>query len=197
MTTTLGAPREWRVLDIVVGAMIAVAFGPVFLAWNALWEATIPLFAFFFPVQAILYGVWLLPGVLVGLVIRRPGAALLGAFVSAAVSVMLGSIYGADALISGAIQGLGAELGFLIFAYRGWGLTSAIVAGALSGLAAAVHDVLLYSPAVGVALQAAFTAFTVGSGALVAGVGAWLLMRALVRTGVLAEFEAGRGQERI
>jgi energy-coupling factor transport system substrate-specific component len=72
-----------------------------------------------------------------------------------------------------------------------------MAAGALSGFSAAVHDVVLYYPAVGVPLQAAFTAFTVASGALVAGVGAWLLLRALVRTGVLAEFEAGRGQERI
>ena len=111
---TLGQRNDWRVVDIVVAAVIAVAFGVVFLAWNAIYAATEPLFLALPPSQAIMYGVWLLPGVLVGLIVRRPGAAVFGGFVSAAVSVLLGSPYGIDALISGAIQGAGAELAFLI-----------------------------------------------------------------------------------
>ena len=35
------------------------------------------------------------------------------------------------------------------------------------------------------------------SGALVAGVGAWLLLRALVGTGVLRDFAAGREQREV
>ena len=31
---------DWRVVDIVVAAVVAVAFGVVFLAWNALYAAT-------------------------------------------------------------------------------------------------------------------------------------------------------------
>ena len=197
MTTSANAPQGWRVLDIVVAAVIAVAFGAGFLAWNALYAATTPVFAAFPPAQSIMYGIWLMPAVLVGLVVRRPGAALMGGFVSAAVSVLLGSPYGLDALISGALQGLGAELGFALFLYRAWSLLPAIVAGALAGLAAALHDIALYYPAVGLPLQAAYVAITVLSGAVVAGVGAWLLLRVLVRTGVLAEFAAGRTQERI
>lgn len=172
MTSIGTRERGWRVVDIVVAAVVAVAFGAVFLAWNALYAATIPLFAFLPPAQAILYGVWLLPGVLIGLIVRRPGAAFFGGLVSATVSVLLGSPYGADALVSGALQGAGAELGFAIGVYRMWNLPFAVLAGALAGVLAAVHDVIVYYPDADAGVWAVYTAATVASGAVVAGAGA-------------------------
>lgn len=196
MTTTTDR-SGWRIVDIVVAAVIAVAFGVVFLAWNALYAAADPVFAFLPPAQAILYGVWLLPGVLVGLIVRRPGAAFFGGLVSAAVSVLLGSPYGADALISGALQGGGAELGFAIGLYRRWTLPFAMLAGALAAAAAAIHDIVIYYPAVGLDFQLVYGAATVLSGVLVAGIGAWVLLGALVATGVLREFAVGRDQREV
>ena len=68
---------HWRTVDIVVAAVIGVAVGIVFWVWSVLWNATTGLFAFFPPAQAILYGMWMVPGVLGGLIIRKPGAAVL------------------------------------------------------------------------------------------------------------------------
>jgi energy-coupling factor transport system substrate-specific component len=187
----------WRIVDIVVAAVVAVAFGAAFLAWNALAVATVPAFAFLPPAQAILNGLWLLPAVLVGLIVRRPGAALFGGFVSAVVSVLLGSVYGADALISGAIQGAGAELGFALGLYRRWTLPVAALAGAISGLFATVHDVIVYYPDADAGVWAVYAVASVVSGAVVAGIGAWLLLRALVATGVLRDFAAGRDQPEV
>ena len=194
---TVTQRNDWRVVDIVVAAVIAVAFGVVFLAWNAIYAATEPLFVALPPAQAIMYGIWLLPGVLVGLIVRRPGAALFGGFVSAAVSVLLGSPFGIDALISGAIQGAGAELGFAIGLYRSWGLVFAVLAGVLSGLAAAIHDLVVYYPDFGIDLQLVYAGATAASGALIAGVGGWLLLRALVATGALQDFSVGRDQPEV
>jgi len=195
MTTT---PREgWRTVDIVVAAAIAVAFGVVFIAWNLVYEATEPIFLALPPAQALMYGVWLMPAVLVGLIVRRPGAAFFGGFVAAAVSVLLGSPYGGDAVISGALQGGAAELGFAIGRYRSWTLPFAALAGALAGVAAAIHDVVLYYPDTGVDFWAVYTVATVASGIVVAGLGAWFLLRALVATGVLGTFEVGRDQREI
>ena len=39
-TATPSRDRGWRTVDIVVAAVVAVAFGVVFLAWNALAVAT-------------------------------------------------------------------------------------------------------------------------------------------------------------
>ncbi len=198
MTTTATSRQGgWRIVDIVVAAAVAVAFGAVFLAWNTAYAATAPAFAFLPPIQGIMYGIWLLPAVLIGLIVRRPGAALFGGIVSAAVSVLLGSPYGVDALVSGAIQGAGAELGFAIALYRRWTLPVAILAGALAGLFAVIHDVIVYFPDTGVEFWAVFAAATIASGAIVAGLGAWLLLRALVGTGVLRDFAAGRDQREV
>ena len=195
--TTINHADRWRVVDIVVAAVIAVAFGVVFLAWNALAFATLPLFAFLPPAQAILNGLWLLPGVLVGLIVRRPGAALFGGLVSATVSVLLGSPYGADALISGAIQGAGAEVGFAIGRYRRWTLPFAILAGVLAALFATPHDVIVYYPDADAAIWVVYAVATAISGAIVAGIGSWLLVQALVGTGVLRDFAVGREQREI
>jgi energy-coupling factor transport system permease protein len=197
MTTTTAPAAGWRVVDIVVAAVIAVAFGVVFLAWDALYAATAPIFAALPAAQAILYGVWLMPAVLVGLIVRRPGAALFAGFAAAAVSVLLGSPYGVDALVSGAIQGGAAELGFAIGLYRRWTLPFAILAGALSGLAATVHDLVVYFPDTDVAFWAVFGIATVVSGVVIAGIGSWLLVRALLPTGVLAPFAVGREQREV
>jgi len=197
MTPVSDQQAGWRIVDIVVAAVIAVAFGVVFLAWNTLYTATGPLFAFLPPAQAVMYGVWLLPGALVGLIVRRPGAAFFGGLVSAAVSVLLGSPYGADALVSGAIQGAGAELAFAAALYRRWNLATAVLAGVLAGLFAALHDVILYYRDAGVELWAVYTVATVLSGAVVAGLGSWLLLRTLVATGVLRDFAVGRDQRQV
>lgn len=197
MTAARTPTPGWRIVDIVVAAVIAVAFGVVFLAWNALNTLTTPIFAGIPALQAILYGVWLLPGVLVGLIVRRPGAAFFGNFVAALVSALLGSTFGADAILSGVLQGLGAELGFAIGLYRWWGLPAAALAGALAGVAAAVHDVIVYYPDLGVGYWSVYAVAAVASGAILAGGGAWLLLRALVATGVLADFAVGREQREV
>ena len=194
MTARRTTESTWRILDIVVASTVAVAFAVVFLAWNALYIAVTPAFLFLPPAQAIMYGVWLLPGVLVALIVRKPGAALFGGFVSAAVSVALGSPYGVDGLISGAMQGAGAELAFAAGLYRRWTLPWAVLAGALAGIAAAAHDIALYYAGLGVDFWIVYAVATVVSGALLAGGGAWLLVRALVPTGVLRDFAVGREQ---
>ena len=196
--TTIDPPRSrWRLVDIVVAAVVAVGFGVVFLAWNALYTASTPAFAAIPAGQAILYGVWLLPGVLVALVVRRPGAALFGGLVSAAVSAFLGSQWGLDALLSGLIQGAGAELAFALVLYRSWTLPVAMLGGGLAGIGAAIHDVVVYYPDAGTDFKLLYAAAAAVSGIVIAGIGSWLLLRALVRTGVLAGFEAGRDQRRI
>jgi energy-coupling factor transport system substrate-specific component len=201
MTTTRPTQTgaAWRTVDIVVAAVVAVAFGVVFVVWNTLWTASTPLFIALPPAQAILYGVWLLPGVLVGLIVRRPGAALFGGIVSASVSALIGSQWGLDTLLSGAIQGGGAELAFAIGLYRVWNLPFAMLGGALAGAGAAIHDLFMvaYYPETGPDFWVIFAAATIVSGIVVGGIGAWLILRALIRTGVLADFAAGREQHEV
>jgi energy-coupling factor transport system substrate-specific component len=195
--TTTHPTRGWRTVDIVVAAAVSVAFGVVFVAWNALWSFTSPLFLALPAAQAIIYGVWLLPGVLVALIVRRPGAALFGGIVSATVSALIASQWGLDTILSGALQGGGAELAFAIGLYRSWSLPFAILASVLAGLGAAVHDIIGYYPDTGVDYWIVFTVALVVSGVVIAGIGGWFLVRTLARAGVLGEFAAGRDQREV
>ncbi|MGW4500632.1 ECF transporter S component [Micromonospora sp. NPDC004336] len=184
---------RWRTLDVVVAAVIAVAFGVIFWAWGLLWRAVDPAFAFFPAGQAIMYGVWLVPAVLGGLVIRKPGAALFCEAVAATVSALLGAEWGGITIVQGLIQGLGAELAFAAFRYRSFRLPTALLAGALTGLGAALFDFFVWNVdyALG-SYRLPYALLTVVSAAIVAGAGGWALTRALAGTGALDRFPAGR-----
>lgn len=183
----------WRTVDIVVASVIAVAFGVVFWAWNYVWSATEGLFAFFPPAQTILYGLWLLPAVLGGLVVRKPGAAIYTETLAALVSALLGQQWGALVIPQGLVQGIGAELAFAAFRYRSYRLPVALLAGTLTGIGAAVFDFFVWNSeyALG-SYRIPYALITIVSAAIVAGVGGWALTRALARTGALDRFPAGR-----
>ncbi len=195
--STVETPSGWRTVDILVAAVIAVAFGAVFQAWNLLWEGAKPLFVAFAPLQGIMYGVWLLPAVLTPLVIRKPGAALFGEVVAASASALFGAPWGLLTIVYGLVQGGAAELVFAMAGYRRWGILIAILAGAAAGLAAALLDLVLYYPDWAATWQIAYAALVTPSAAIIAGVGSWLLTRALADTGVLAPFASGRSQRTV
>lgn len=186
-------PHRWRTIDIVIASVIAVAFGVIFWAWNTVWAVTESAFAFFPPSQTLLYGVWLIPAVLGGLIVRKPGAALYTEIVAASVSALLGSGWGATVLLSGLIQGLGAELAFASLRYRSFKLPAALLAGALTGLSAAIYDFFAWTSKYDLwSYRVPYAVITVISGTLLAGLVSWALVRALVPTGVLDRFGAGR-----
>ena len=187
----------WRTVDVVVAAVIAVAFGVVFWAWNALWAATAPAFTALPAAQYLISGVWLIPAVLGGFVIRKPGAALFCELLAAIVSALIGSQWGLDTVVSGVVQGAGAELVFLLYRYARWDWMVAALAGIASAAFAWVHDMIVYYPDLGVGGWAVFVPFYLVSAAVIAGIGSYYLTRSLAQTGVLAQFPSGRTQSRV
>ena len=190
------APRRvlrWRVVDIVVASVIGVAAGLIFWVWNLLYSPlTAPLEVVAPGAQALLYGVWLFAGVLGGLIIRKPGAALYTELVAAVVSALVGTQWGVLTLISGLAQGLGAEIVFALFLYGNYRAYVAVLAGAGAGLAMAVNDLITWYPGTAFSFQAVYGVSAVISGAVVAGLLSWLIARALARSGALNRFAAGR-----
>jgi energy-coupling factor transport system permease protein len=184
--------RSWRTLDIVTVAVLAVVSGVVFWAWNLVWTATGPVFAAFPPAQALLYGVWLVPGVLGMLIVRRPGASLATAFLAAAVSWLLGAWWGLSVLWYGVLQGLAPELVFAAGRYRAFGRATAVLAGAAAGAVPGLLDPVFWYPEWTSAWRIAYLATCVVSSAAIAGLGSVVLADRLARTGVLDSFPAGR-----
>jgi energy-coupling factor transport system substrate-specific component len=185
--------NRWRTIDIVIASVLAVTFGVIFWAWNLVWSATEGAFTFFPPAQALLYGVWLMPAVLGGLIIRKPGAALFTETVAAVVSALLGAKWGATVIPQGIVQGIGAELAFAALRYRSFKLPAALLAGAATGLSAALFDLIVWNSeyAFG-SYSLPYALATIVSATIIAGAGSWALTRALAQTGVLDRFASGR-----
>jgi energy-coupling factor transport system substrate-specific component len=184
---------RWRVVDIVVASVIAVAAGVIFWAWD---QASNPIGA---PIQAalpglqgIINGPWLFAGVLGGLVIRKPGAALYVEMLAATVSALMVTQWGALTLLSGLVQGVGAEIVFALFFYARWNWFVALIAGAGAGIAESVLDLTVWYPGVKFSFVAAYAVSTTISGIVIAGLGSWLIVKALAKTGALSRFASGR-----
>ena len=111
--------------------------------------------------------------------------------------VNLGSTWGLDTVASGLMQGAGAELIFAVTLYRSFGLLTALLASAGAVAGEWFHDMTIYYPGLDFGLQLAYGAFMLVSGVLIAGLGSWLLARAMARTGVLAPFPSGQSQPRV
>jgi energy-coupling factor transport system permease protein len=184
---------RWRVVDIVVASVIAVACAALFLIWNVAYEGPSALLKPLLPgVQGLLAGPWLLAGVLAGFIVRKPGAAIYAELVAASISALLGSQWTGLTIVSGAVQGLGAELIFLLFLYRVWNLPVAVLAGAAAGVACGINDRILWYSGADALFTTVYIISTTISGAVIAGVGSWLITKALAKTGALSRFASGR-----
>lgn len=192
--TTVTNRFRWRIVDIVVASVIGVASGLIFLAWNVGYVGPSTLLEPLLPgLQGLLDGPWLFAGVLGALVIRKPGAAIYTELLAAVVSALVGNQWGGFlTLEAGVVQGLGAEIIFLIFAYRVWTLPVAILAGAGAALAGGINNLILWYAGADVTFTIVYLISTVISGAVIAGLLSWLLVRALAATGALDAFPAGR-----
>ncbi|WP_295826619.1 ECF transporter S component [uncultured Microbacterium sp.] len=189
---------RWRVVDIVVAAVLGVAIGLLFWGWNTVGGLWFTAMDGLTPgLGGLAAGVWLIGGVIGGLVIRKPGAALLVELIAAIVSALIGNVWGVTTIFSGLAQGLGAELIFLAFLYLRFTLPVAMLAGVGAGVGAWVLELFL-TPNIVKSLE--FNLIYLGtlavSGALLAGLVGWLLVRALAATGALSRFAAGREARR-
>ncbi|KQZ85424.1 hypothetical protein ASD56_03560 [Microbacterium sp. Root166] len=197
-TQAPAAPPEnrfrWRVVDIVVASVIGVASGLVFLLWNIGYLGPKTLLDPLLPgVQGLLDGPWLFAGVLGALIIRKPGAALYTETLAAVVSALVGNTWGGFLTIeAGLVQGLGAELIFLLFFYKRWTLPVAVLAGAGAALAGGINNLLLWFPGADLQFTVIYLISTILSGAVIAGALSWVLARGLAATGALDRFASGR-----
>jgi energy-coupling factor transport system substrate-specific component len=189
--------RGWTTVDIVVTAVIAVVFGVVFVGWATVYNVTTPIFAALPAAQVMVAAGWFIPAVLAGLIVRKPGAALFAELVAANLELVWGSPWGLATLISGLVQGLGAELIFAAFRYRSFRLPIAALAGAGAGAGAAIYEIFFTKFDYTGGAVTVYGVSEIFGGALIAGVGSWLLTRALAATGVLDGLRGGRQRERV
>ena len=184
------APLSLRelVLVVVLGVVFGFLYWVFVQAWNGLAIAMGPAGDL---AQHLVFGSWLLVAPVAIAILRRPGVGVLAEILAAVIEVIfLGSPVGPLLLLAAALQGIGSELPFALTRYRryGWGVFAA-------------------SGALGASLVFFWTAYRMGwygqdlltlrlgvqvlSGIVLGGLLAKVIVRALERTGVLADFAIG------
>lgn len=187
------SPLAWKTRDVVVAAALAVPLGIVFYVWLIGWNAAqlVP------PLGHFVGGLYVMAGVLVGYVLRRPGAAFLGEMIAAFVEWPLAP-YGPIILFLGLLQAVGIEVVFAAFRYRNWSLPVLMLAGAVGALAVLFGRFYVafgYS-ALAPEEQAIRLVATILGGAIVGGLLGKVVGDALTRTGVLNNFPIARSRVR-
>ncbi len=202
----------WRTVDILTVAFLGAALGIVFWGWGILYNGPVTALKIgYAPLMGLFVGPWFLAAVVGGLVVRRPGAALFCEVVAALVSMVPGTEWGATVLVSGILQGLGAELAFALVGYRLFGVAVAGLAGLLSAPLEWVFETVSFPGSwAGVPVLSVLAdgggwyaewvwrdklvyLLTMGvSGVVLAGVLGWALVRSLAAAGALSAFPAGQ-----
>ena len=192
---TTARSLSWRVIDIVTAAVLGVACGLIFVAWNPVGGAAFDVLGKVLPgLGGLAAGIWLLGGTLGGYVIRKPGAALFVELLAATVSMALGSQWAVATLYSGLAQGIGAEIVFALVAYRRFNVWVAAAAGGLSFACEWFLELFTEGNlAKEVSFNVVYLVSGVASGIVLAGLLAWALTNALAKTGALDRFASGRG----
>ena len=189
------SPFAWKTRDFIVAAALAVPLGIVWsLGWGYVWSfgrGISPELGF------VLDGFYVIAGVLVGYIIRKPGAALLGEMLAALLEIPL-TPFGAIVLWLGLLQGLGVEAVFAATRYRRWDVWTLMSAGALGAL---LPYVFYSYPTQGIAslaigLQILRLVLKLIGGAVFAGLLGKVIGDALVKTGVLNNFAIARDRVR-
>ena len=182
----------WRTVDIIVTVVIAVAVGVIFWGVAAIWGVFELWTVAFPPLVGLFGGIWVLAGPLAGIIVRKPGAALIAETLAAAVEAVLGSNFGSTAIISGLLQGAGAEIVFLAFLYRKWNLPVMLLSGLGAGITLVVGEIVMYYAKWAMTFKVVYAVCGIASSIIISGLGAWLLWKAIVPTGALSAFASGR-----
>lgn len=133
----------WTQREIVIVAAIGVVFGVLYLAWVQLWlfiQGLVGPLA-----QEVLFGFWFVASVIAAYIIRKPGAAFIAEVVAAVAEVLTGNPSGAILLLTGVIQGAGAEVPFAITRWRNYRLPVLLASGASAALFSFVYNWFRFS----------------------------------------------------
>ena len=186
---------KWELKDVIMMAILGVVFAAVYLAvfqgGLALSTALTPLGLSAFSFE-IIYGVWFMAATLAAYIIRKPGVALITELLAAAVELLMGNSGGLTVVLTGLIQGAGAELAFALFRYKKWNLLSMSLAGILSALFIFCYELYyLNYIALAPALLAAQLAVRFVSAVVFSGVICKLAGDGLAKTGVVKSYAIG------
>ena len=186
---------KWRVVDITVASVIAVASSLIYWLAALAYGPVSALDSFIPGLWGVINGFWLFAVPLALIIVRKPGAAIYAEVVAGVVEALLGNQWGGTATFLVALaQGVAAEIVFTAVLYKVWNIWITTISGAVSGVACWAYSFFTNLQAIDWNGTYGFANLvtTILSGAIVAGVFTWWLYLGIAATGALDHFESGR-----
>lgn len=187
--------KHWELKDVIMMAILGVVFSAVYLAVfqgglalsTALTPAGLAPFGF-----EMIYGVWFMAATLAAYIIRKPGVALVTEVLASFIELLMGNSGGLTVVLTGVIQGVGAELAFALFRYKKWNLGVMCLGSILSAVFIFCYE-LYYLNYIALAptLLAAQLAVRFVSAVVFSGIICKLAGDALAKTGVVKSYAIG------
>jgi energy-coupling factor transport system substrate-specific component len=179
------AQNAWTMRETLIVAVLGAVFGVLYLGWVQVW---LILQAVFGPVTMdVVMGFWFIVSIIAAAIIRKPGVALVSEVMAAAVQVLLGSPAGLLLLLTGLVQGAGAEAVFAATRWRRYTLPVLMAAGMGAAFFSFVYTWIRFDyGSLAPGLLVTMFVLRMASGALLAGLLGHWIVKALYRTGVLS-----------
>ncbi len=176
---------SWTLREILIVAVLGAVFGVLYLAWVQVWLIAQAIFG---PVTMdVVMGFWFIVSIIAAAIIRKPGAALVSELLAAATQILLGSPAGLLLLLTGLVQGAGAEAVFAATRWRDYRLPVLIAAGVGASVFSFIYTWIRFDyGALAPGLLVTMFVLRCISGALLGGVLGHYIVEALYRTGVLS-----------
>ncbi|OSP19603.1 ECF transporter S component [Staphylococcus agnetis] len=172
--------------DILVTVLISVIFAVIYNLW---WVAYYTVQPLGLHLDQLMYGMWFAAAVVAYLIIPKMGIALIAEFAAGAGETIIMGRFDIPTIIYALLQGLACEIVFAIFKYQ----SRAFMVSVLAGMAAAIISFPVdwyygYLNEVAAWNLISLIIFRLLSGAVLAGVFPYYLVKALDKTGVTKLF---------
>lgn len=186
--------KGWKLKEIVLMSLFGVVFGIVYLLFvhvGNIWAGVIGPLAYEW-----MFGIWFIVSIISMYIIRKPGAAFFPETLAALIEVVLGHAAGPRLILSGVVQGLGAEAAFALTRYRHFTLPILMLSGAGAAIFSFVYGYFMSGYA---ALDPSFVilmlTLRILSGAIIAGIGGKYIADGLFATGSLRGYAIARARK--
>lgn len=133
--------RNVTIGEIILTVILAIVFGVVYKVLGPVYDISTSIAPF---LGEFIYPVWFIAAIIAGYVIRKRGVALFAELLASSGEVLTGGQYGLTTLISGVLQGLGAEIVFFAFGYKRWNISVLLLASVLATFGSFVIDYAVY-----------------------------------------------------
>lgn len=187
----LKAVKSITIFELVLTLVLSVAIGVSFWGWTFVYDIFKP----FLKIAGLSYlaaGYWIFASIIVAYIVQKPSIAIIASLMAAFIQSLL-THWGPMSLLWGLVQGVGAELIFIIFSYRKWNLFVLVLASIMATVMSYLLDYFYYNYGdLSLAFNAIQLSSYIVSAIFLAGVLSFLTVKRLLKLGLLDQFKISK-----